>query len=151
LLAVLSMVTCGGSDSPSNRAAALALSMSPSPIQEGPCPPAHCGTLAHQDEAQGSLRVTETGGLGVRLSGVALSLRADGTGTVIAVGQFDAAAITQMAGTVRVEANGQLTLPVGVHYDVAAGGHPATLIATASAVDDLGHTLSQSTTVAVTP
>jgi hypothetical protein len=50
-----------------------------------------------------------------------------------------------------VEANAQLAVPVAVHYEVAAGGQAATLTVTATGVDDLGHPLTQTTTVPVTP
>jgi hypothetical protein len=46
------------------------------------------------------------------LIALALNLKADGAETVIAAGKFDAAAITQLAGTARLAANGQLAVPV---------------------------------------
>jgi hypothetical protein len=147
--ALLSML--GGCGSDSSGSAALSLSVSPNPIQEGPCPVAHCGPLPNQSEATGTLRVRETGGVGLGLTAVAMTLRADGSGAVVAAGQHDAAAITQLAGTARVEANGELGVPLGVHYDVAAGGQPATLTLTVSGTDDRGHSLTGATTVPVTP
>jgi hypothetical protein len=141
---------CGGSDGSSSRSAAISLSVSPSPIIEGPCPPAHCGPLVNQDEASGTLRVTETGGVGLGLTSVTMTLMADASGTVVAAGQLDAAAITQLASKTRVEANGQLSIPVAVHHDVAAGGQPSTLTLTVTGTDDSGHSPTQ-TTVPVTP
>ena len=142
---------CGGSDGGSSASAAVLLSVSPSPIQEGPCPAAHCGTLANQDEVAGTLRVRETGGVGLGLTSIAMTLRATASGATIASGQLDATAVSQLAGTARVDANGELGVPVAVHYDSAAGGQPATLTLVVSGSDDRGHSLSQTTTVAVTP
>jgi hypothetical protein len=150
--ALLSLLeACGGSEGAATRSAAVSLAVSPSPIQEGPCPAAHCGTLANQDEAAGTLRVTETGGLGLGLTSVAMTLRRDASGAVVAAGQLDAAAISQLAGTARVEANGALNVPVAVHYDTGAGGQPSTLTLALSATDDNGHPLTRTTTVPVTP
>jgi hypothetical protein len=142
---------CGGSEGEATRSAAVSLTVSPNPIQEGPCPAAHCGTLANQNEAAGSLRVTETGGVGLGLTSVAMTLRRDASGVVVAAGQLDAAVISQLAGTARVEANGALNVPVAVHYDTAAGGQPSTLTLALSGTDDNGNPLTRTTTVPVTP
>jgi hypothetical protein len=80
-----------------------------------------------------------------------MTLRADASGTVVAAGQLDPAGISHVAGAARVEAKGQLNVPVAVHYDVAAGGQPATLTLTVTGTDDSGHSLTQTTTVPVTP
>ena len=148
--ALLSFLAGCGGDSASG-SAALSLSVSPSPLPEGPCPPSSCGTQPDQDEVSGTLHATETGGVGLGLTAVAMSLRADASGAVMAAGQLAAAAISQLAGTARVAARGQLSVPVAVHYDTAVGGQPATLTLTVTGVDDLGHALTQTTTVPVTP
>jgi hypothetical protein len=139
---------CGGG---SSAPAVLMLSLSPDPIQEAACPPSDCGSLAGQDQAKATLTVSESGGVAVDVSAVAMSLKANATGAVLASGQFDAAALDQLAGGHRVPANGQRAIPVAVHYDAATGGDAATLTVTLTATDEHGHALSQVATAAVSP
>jgi hypothetical protein len=139
------MAGCSGSSGQ----AALDLALTPDPIQEAPCPASHCGTLTGQLEAAGSLRIQEIGGASAEITALEMTLVA--SGATVASGTFDAQAITSEAGTNRVAANGQLTVPVSVHFDQVSGGRAGTFMVVVSATGAGGHTLSKSASVPVQP
>ena len=148
---LLTLLGCGSSDGGS-ATAALTATLSPDPIVEAPCPPSDCGTLTGQTQASASLTVRETSGVGVTLSSVSMTLRSRPAGTVIAAGAFQGAGLAQQAGgSARVDARGSRSVSVQIHYDEAAGGHPATLDVTALGTDDQGHAVSTSASAQVTP
>jgi hypothetical protein len=144
---------CGSGDSPASPSgrASLTLGMAPSPVLEAVCPPSACGSGATQLYAVGTLTLRETAGVGGRVESLAMTQRT-GAGVTQGSGQFDASAVAGLAGSSRFAANGSLEVPgIGVHYDPALGGTPATLTVTLQATDDGGHSVSATLAVPVTP
>jgi hypothetical protein len=93
----------------------------------------------------------ESGGIGARVQSLGMRLH-DAAGATVAEGSFDTAAVTQLAGTARLPADGRLDVPsVGPHYDAAKGGRALTLTYTVTVLDDNGHTLSEALDVPVHP
>lgn len=148
-LVPLALAACGGSSPSAPRQARVALAADPSPVQEAPC--GGCGAATQQLWAVTTLSVRETGGVGGRVSGIAVSARND-QGTMLGEGRFDAAGLAALAGSSRLEANGSLEIPqLGPHYDRSLGGRPATLSLTLQLDDDAGHRVEASLDVPVLP
>jgi hypothetical protein len=140
----------GGPSSPSGQAV-LSLSLAPNPLPEAVCPPSACGVATGQVYAIGTLTVRETAGVAGRIDVVSMTQRTV-DGTVMASGQFDAAAIAALAGTNRFASNGTVTIPaVGVHYDQALGHVAATVTVVVQATDESGHAVSAMISAPVTP
>src|SRR4051812_11606296 len=100
---------CGGggaSTTPTPATAAISVTANPNPIVGQVC--TGCGAQTTDREAVTQLTVQETGGVSATVVTIAMTLRENGTNAVIASGEFDTAAVTQLAGASRIAANGSL-------------------------------------------
>lgn len=146
-IAALATLACGRSASPS-ATLAFSLTASPSPTSGGLC--AGCGAGSTERESKTTITIRETGGVAGTVTSIAMVLREDGTNAVITQGEFDAAAVAQMAGTNRLAANGTLAVLCGVHYPPAQQGRVATLTYTVQVRDDRGTLLTRDIAVSIT-
>lgn len=136
---------CGGSSASGPTGgptqASFTLTASPNPIAGTRCHA--CGSASTDREAVTVLTIRETAGVGGTVASIAMTLRDAGTNAVIASGEFDAAAVTAIAGSNRVPGGGSLVVPsVGVHYPREDGGRSATLTYTVRVSDERGNPAS---------
>jgi hypothetical protein len=129
--------------------AVIQLSATPSPITAGPC--GGCGAGSTDREAVTALTIQETAGVGGGVTSIAMTLKDNSTGAVIASGQFDSTGVAALAGSSRLAASGSLVARnVGVHYAASNAGKTATLTYTVNVTDDRGNQISRDLAVAVT-
>jgi len=140
-------VACGGGSPSAPTVASAVLSVSANPSQIAAVPCSGCGAGSTDREAATTVTVTETAGLGAAVTAIEMTLRETGTNAVLASGAFDAAAVTQLAGSNRVPARGTLSVRCGVHYADNLAGRTGVLTYVVRATDDRGNQLSQ--TIAV--
>ena len=130
-------IACGGTTvDPTQQTAQVQLTASPSTINPSICPTERCGSATGQVEALTTVTVRETGGVAGRVDSIRMTLRRTADNALITEGVFTPAAPT------RFPANGTVTLPVAVHYDVAQGAATATLTLSLAATDDNNHSVS---------
>ena len=132
---------CGGGSPGSPTAAAIVATLAPDTVPPRPC--GQCPSLPGELEVAATLTLRETVGLGATVDTVAVTLRSDGGETVVQ-GQFDAAAVSQLAGTNRLAASGTLRIPVSAHFAPAPSRLPGTFTVTITARDDRGNRLTAS-------
>ena len=151
LILVLGLVfgaaACKGSPGPSP-VVAIQLSATPNPVAGALC--GDCGAGSTDREVATTVAIQETGGAAATVLTIAMTLNETGSNTVIASGEFNTAAVQQLAGSSRVPANGRLNVRVGVHYPPAQAGKAATFSITVRVRDDRGTEASQTMTVPVT-
>jgi len=150
LAMAMTLVACGGGSqtSPGSTASAVvAVTASPNPIAGGPC--TGCGAGSTDREAKTTVTIRESGGVAGTVTSMAMVLRADAGGAILAEGTFDATAVASLAGTARISANGSLDVPCSVHYAANLGGQAATLTCTATFTDDHSHALVRPVAVPV--
>lgn len=138
---------CGGTPGPSP---VIAVTVTANPAQVAGVPCAGCGAGSTDREAETTLVIRETGGASGTVTQIEISLREQGTNAVLASGAFDAAAVTQLAGSNRVPARGTLSVRCGVHYPAEHAGKPAILTYTVRVTDERGNAASSIVTVTVT-
>jgi hypothetical protein len=143
---VLFVVPGCGTTGPSP-ALAFTVTANPSPASGGLC--TGCGAGSTEREVLTTLTLRETGGGTGSVTSIALVLRENGTNAVLAQGEFDAAAVTQLAGSNRLTANGTLAIPIGVHYGPGHQGKVATWAFTIRLTDGQGRVVSEDITVPV--
>ncbi len=146
----LLFAACGSSTStaPSGTTpATLILDAAPNPATSDVC--SGCGSGSTDREVQTALTIRETAGVGVGIDAIDMTLRDQATNGVIASGTFDAAAVTQLAGTSRIPARGTLIVRCSVHYPAAQAGAAASFMLTVRATDERGNRLSPNTLVTV--
>jgi hypothetical protein len=143
----VAFVGCGGGSpsAPTVASAVIAVSANPSQIAGALC--TGCGAGSTDREAATTVTVTETAGLGAAVTAIEMTLRETGTNAVLASGSFDAAAVTQLAGSNRVPARGTLNVRCGVHYANNLAGRTGVLTCVVRVTDDRGNQLSQTITV----
>jgi hypothetical protein len=138
---------CGSPPSPSP---AIAVTVTANPPQVTGAPCAGCGAGSTDREAETTLLIRETGGASGTVTQIEMSLREQGTDAILASGTFDAAAVTQLAGTNRIPARGTLSVRCGVHYPAEQSGKTAILTYTVRVTGERGTAASSIVTVAVT-
>ena len=84
------------------------------------------------------------------VTAIEMTLRDTASGTVITSGSFDAAAVTQLAGSSRVPAGGTLRVTCGVHYPAGQAGRAATLTYVVRVTDERGNQIAQTVAVNAT-
>lgn len=139
-----------GTASPTAPTATLAFTLSASPNSITGVLCAGCGAGSTDRESKTTIAIAETGGAAGTVTSIAMVLRENGSNLVIAQGEFDAAAVTQLAGSNHVAARGTLNVTCGVHYAASEQGKAATLTYTVRVVDDRGNTVTHDVVVAVT-
>ena len=146
----VAIVACGSGSpaSPTPSSAAITLSASPSPISGGLC--AGCGAGSTDRESLTTLTIQDTAGVGAVVTSIEMTLREQSTNVVMTSGSFDAAAVTQLAGSNRIPARGALNVRCGVHYPAAEGGKAAVLTYVVRVTDDRGNQVSQTIAVNAT-
>ena len=143
-----SLAACGKSTPVSPASASIAVSASPSPIAGGAC--TGCGAGSTDRESKTTLTLQDSGGVAGTVTSIAMTLTANAGGQTIAQGSFDTTAITALAGTARIAANGSLAITCGVHYPASSAGVAATLTYSVHVTDDHGNQLSRDLIVPVT-
>jgi len=149
LTVTTAIAACGSGSPPSPGAAAvIAVTAAPSTIAGALC--TGCGAGSTDREAATTLTVQESAGVSATVTAIEMTLREQGTNAVIASGSFEGAAVTQLAGSNRVTARGQLSLRCGVHYAAGQAGKAAVLTYLVRALDEKGNQIAQSLAVSVT-
>lgn len=139
---------CGGTPPSPSPVIAIVVTANPPQVAGAPC--SGCGAGSTDRESATTLLIQETGGAAGTITLIEMSLREQGTNATIASGSFDAAAVTQLAGSNRVPARGILSVRCGVHYAASEAGKTAILTYTVRVADDRGNQAAQTVTVAVT-
>jgi hypothetical protein len=150
LLTTLAAATaCGSTPGPTPTPAVIDVTASPASIAGTTC--TGCGAGSTERQAVTTLTIRETAGTGGTITSIAMTLRETGANTVVAQGEFDQSAVTQIAGSARLPGAGSLTAPnVGPHYPPSFAGRAGTLTFTVRMRDDRGNDLTRDVTVAVT-
>lgn len=151
--AMLGAIACGGSSSPvapATSAATLAFSVSASPAAIAGALCGGCGAGSTDRELQTTITIRETGGAAGSVTSIAMVLRDNANAIIRQGGEFDGAAVTSLAGTNRVAANGTLNVLCGVHYPADLQGKSGTLTYTIRVTDDHGTVVSHDLVVTVT-
>jgi hypothetical protein len=138
---------CGGSPPGPSPTLDFTLSASPNPITGTAC--AGCGSGSTDRESATTLTIRETGGVAGTVTAIGMVLRETGSNATIAQGEFNSAAIVQLAGSNRVAANGAIAVPCGVHYPAAQQGRSGTLTFTVRVIDERGNVTTRELAVAV--
>ena len=148
VLPIVLIVVAGCGPTGPSPALTFTVTANPTSVNGGIC--TGCGAGSTEREVRTTLTVRETGGATGTVTSIALALRENGSNALLAQGEFDAAAVTQLAGSNRLSANGTLAIPVGMHYAPAHQGKVATWTFTIRVTDSQGRVVSQDIAVAVT-
>jgi hypothetical protein len=150
-LALLALFGCGGGGSSPTAplpSAALTLAANPTSATGEPC--TVCGPLVGEKRVTTDLTARESAGVGVVATELAMQLRLD-SGELLVDAGYNGSGLTQLAGTTRIAAGGQLLLPdAGPHYPGARAGETGNLTYTLRGTDDNGHAVSATVVVRVT-
>jgi hypothetical protein len=136
---------CGGATN-GPTAAIVTATLTPDVLTPVVC--VECGPAAGQLELRATLTLREGAGVGATVESVGVLFRND-AGAVVAQGEFDTAAVVQLAGSNRLPAGGALAIPLGIHFGDSAR-RPGTFTATPVLRDERGNrtTLTASRPVA---
>ena len=146
--ALAALFACKKTPATPTRTIEFTLTATPNPTVGALC--TGCGAGSTERESLSTITIRETGGAGGTVTSIAIALRESGTNTLITQGEFDASAVTSLAGSNRVAANGSLAVRCGVHYPPAQQGKAATLTYTVRVTDDRGNSVSHDLVVTVT-
>lgn len=150
LFVAIAGIGCGGGTSggPTTPTATLAFSLTAATGSIAGALCTGCGAGSTEREAKTTITIRETGGAAGTVTSIAMVLR-DSANAVIAQGEFDGAAVTSLAGSNRVAANGSLNVLCGVHYPATQQGKAGTLTYTVRVTDDRGNVVSHDLVVTV--
>jgi hypothetical protein len=134
----------GGTPTQPTARAVLQVTASPTPAPLAACSPDHCPSGPPQYEVLATLSVRETGGVGGRLTNVALTWRRNSDNVVVLTTTLSPASLQ-----VAFAANGTVTTELAFHHDQADLTAPSTVTMVLNATDDRGAAVSSTVTLPV--
>ncbi|HET9371456.1 MAG TPA: hypothetical protein VFO19_14450 [Vicinamibacterales bacterium] len=148
LITLAAVVACGSTPGPSSTPAVIEVIANPAAVAGTTC--TGCGAGGDERQAVTTLTIRETAGTGGTIAAIVMTLRETGTDAIVAQGEFDQTAVTQIAGSARVPGSGSRTVPnVGPHYPATFAGRAGTLTFTVRLRDDLGNDIARDVSVPV--